>query len=408
MRGFIKVAVGLLLAAAIGFSLWYFRPWSAYSPSQVAELQNSENYVEVFQNLDKYLPVRTISKSDTPRELPENPRPIITSYRFKGEEKQLADFLTDSQSAGLVVLKDGAIVHQSYRQGADDTTRHTSWSVAKSVVATSLFVALQEGKIASLDDKAEKYAPQYKGSAFGDTSLRSLLAMATGIEFEENYSDPKSDISRFFFDSFVFQKDVDRLLLPYKRTRREYTDFTYISPNSQVLSAVLRGAYGTSLNEVVTRNVWHPAGMEADALWAMHREGDKGVEMGYCCLNATSRDYARFGQFWLEAVWNQGVGKDVLPANVKNLVMMPASDKHEPNGKRYSGRGYSHHFWLPPSGDGESQGNEFFAAGVYGQYVWVDAARGVVIAHNAADLEWISRSREAFTVFRAITQHYAD
>ena len=408
MRAILKVLIGLVILSVAGFMAWYYQPWSRYSPAKVAALQDPQNYRVIFQNFDDYLPARTVSASATPRALETDIKPMFDSFTFKGDTISVSDFHAMGESSAIVVLKDGVVVHEDYFNGADAATRNTSWSVAKSVVATAIFMALEEGRIKSLDDKAEVYAPQYKGTDFGNSSLRSLLAMSTGMLFDEDYNKPKSDIRNFFFDAFIARKDVDSLLFPYGRNREEFADFQYISPNSQVLSAVLRGIYGKPLASIVTEKVWQPLGMADDAVWAMHRPGEKGVAMGYCCLNATAKDYARFGQFWMETVKGEGLGTIVLPDEAATFVTVPPTDDHKPDTGKYGGRGYTHHFWLPPSGDNQSPEQEFFAAGVYGQYIWIDAARGIVIARNAADPAWGKKGRLTFALFREIAKHYGE
>jgi len=164
---------------------------------------------------------------------------------------------------------------------------------------------------------------------------------------------------------------------------------------------VLRAVYKKPLAEIISEKIWQPLGMEADATWLQHRDGDKGLALGYCCLNARARDYARFGQFYLDAFLNRGVSKIKLPEGWAQSLNKPASPAHKPGGELYSGRGYSYHFWLPPGNDGV-----FFAAGVYGQYVWIDPSRNMIIVRTSADPEFIPRFPESARVFEAIASQY--
>jgi len=404
--------LGLLIG---GFAfLWYYQPWSDYSPAKVAKLNDESRYGEIFRQMEAYLPARELIPGDNPRPLLRATRPMLTSFTVNGAEITPAEYHQDAATAGLVVLKDGVVVHESYYGGADSRSRHTSWSVAKSFVATAIMMAVREGKITSFDDMAETYAPQYRGTAFGQTTIRGLLHMASGIEFDEDYGKEGSDIRNFFFDAFIKRLDVDGLLMPYQRTRPEQSDFDYISPNTQVLSAVLRGAYDMKLADIISAKIWQPLGMADKALWNMHKPGEGGVAMGYCCLNASTADFARFGQFWLEVATNndtgRGIGLNMLPENAADLVRLPASAAHKRDTSKYEGRGYSHHFWLPPTQPGgadEADGEVFMAVGVYGQYIWVDSKRNIVIARNAADLDWDGSAPKTFAFFRAIARHYA-
>ena len=224
--------------------------------------------------------------------------------------------------------------------------------------------------------------------------------MSTGIEFNEDYVADDSDVRPFFFNSFILGKDPDNLLMPFKRSRDEFSDFHYISPNSHVLSAVLRGVYKKSVAEIMSEKIWQPLGMEADATWLQHRDDEKGIALGYCCLNARLRDYARFGEFYLNAAKGKGLGASTLPKGWVESLPKPATAAHTPGGENYSGRGYSYHFWLP-----EREG-VFFASGVYGQFIWVDPARNLVIVKTSADNEFLTRYPESAAAFEAISQVY--
>ncbi|MDF1821326.1 MAG: serine hydrolase [Alcanivoracaceae bacterium] len=388
------VPLALLLVTA---SLWYYRPWSDYSPARIASLTKPEALPENFRHMDRFFPSRPVTAPQQTRALPGQSQPLSLSYRFGGTEKTLAQFLEESRTMGLLVLKDGEIVHERYLMGSDERSYFTSWSVAKSVVATAINMALKEGRIHSLDDPVQRYAPQFTGSGFADVSLRALLQMSSGVAFNEDYNADNSDIRPYFFNTFILGKNADQLLLPFQRSRDPFTDFDYLSPNSHVLSSVLRGVYQKPLAEIITEKVWQPLGMEFDAYWLQNRPGDAGLALGYCCLNARLRDYARFGQFYLEAFHGEGVGVKLLPAEWAPSLNKPASDSHVSGGEKYQGRGYSQHFWLPPEPRGE-----FMAAGVYGQYVFIDPDKRVVIARNSADPEWTERQQESAVVMQAI------
>ena len=396
----IKVVLLLLLLVAIAAASWFYRPWSDYSPARMAVLEDPSQIAKSFTSMSSIVPNKVVRKADQSSDFIEQLQPLELDFEFGGKRKSLSQFLDESSTTGLIVLKDGVMRHEQYRNGGSRESLFTSWSVAKSFVATVVVMAQKEGLIDSLDDKAEKYAPQYSGSDFGSSSLKSLLAMSTGIEFNEDYVADDSDVRPFFFNSFILGKDPDNLLMPFKRSRDEFSDFHYISPNSHVLSAVLRGVYKKSVAEIMSEKIWQPLGMEADATWLQHRDDEKGIALGYCCLNARLRDYARFGEFYLNAAKGKGLGVSTLPEGWVESLPKPATAAHTPGGENYSGRGYSYHFWLP-----EREG-VFFASGVYGQFIWVDPARNLVIVKTSADNEFLTRYPESAAAFEAISQVY--
>lgn len=395
-----KVALLAVLIAAVAGLSWYYRPWSDYSPASIAVLEDPQQIAKSFRSMSSIVPNKVVRKANSTSDFVEQLQSLALNFEFKGSKKSLNTFLDESSTTGLIVLKDGVLRHEQYRNGGSRESLFTSWSVAKSFVATVIVMAQKEGLIDSLDDKAEKYAPQYAGSDFGSSSLKSLLAMSTGIEFNEDYVSDDSDVRPFFFNSFILGKDPDGLLLGFKRNRDAFSDFEYISPNSHVLSAVLRGIYKKPLADIISEKIWQPLGMEADATWLQHRDDKKGVALGYCCLNARLRDYARFGEFYLNAAKGKGLGAITLPEGWIESLPSPATPAHKPGRENYSGRGYSYHFWLP-----EREGI-FFASGVYGQFIWIDPARNLVIVKTSADNDFSTRYRETAAAFEAISQVY--
>ncbi len=397
----IKIILFIVLVFALVVAGWYYRPWSEYSPQKIASLQDPAKYVENFQMMDRLIPYKTVLSGTDTKLFGEQLSPIDPQYVFNGEPRVLSDYLSESVTTGLLVVKDGIIRHEQYYRGANRETLLTSWSVAKSFVATAIAMAHKEGLIESLDDRADKYAVQYAGSDFGSSSLASLLAMSTGLDFLEDYVSDDSDIRPYFFNSFILGDDPDSLLLTFERNRDAFTDFDYISPNSHVLSAVLRAVYKKPLANIISEKIWQPMGMEADATWLQHRNDERGVALGYCCLNARLRDYARFGQFYLDTLHGQGPAHSTLSESWLQGLAVPASEAHTPGGEKYSGRGYSTHFWLPKQRRGV-----FFASGVYGQTIWIDPARKLVIVKTSADSNFASRFAENEAAFEAISQLY--
>jgi CubicO group peptidase (beta-lactamase class C family) len=294
------------------------------------------------------------------------------------------------------------VIAETYRRGAGPETRFTSWSMAKSFVAGLIAMGVRDGLIDSLDDPAERYAPQFAGTDYGATSLRHLLMMSAGMDFNEEYSpEEPSDIRPLFFNAFIMRRNVDAMIGEIERDREPGEDLHYTSPNTHVLSAVVRGAYGDRLADIVEEKIWTPLGMEQDASWLQNKPGENGIAIGYCCLQATAVDFARFGWFLAnDGVWN---GARLLPEGFVEQATRPNAPFQEPGpDARYAPRGYGLHFWIPPD-----YADEYFLAGVYGQYVWVDERRGVVIAQTAGSPDWLSRQEEAFHVFRAIAERVA-
>ena len=400
MKRIVLALVAVVVIAALAFAGWYYRPWSPYSPASIASLDAPEDYPQTFQRMDEILPASVVA-AGAPDPLPRGSGELPERYMFDGETRDLDAFMDRAQMIGLTVLRDGEIIAQEFRQGAGPDTRFTSWSMAKSVVATVIARALHEGRIESLDDTAQDYAPQFAGTDYGDTSLRHLLMMSAGMDFNEEYSpEAPSDVRPLFFNAFILRRNVDAMIAEITRNREPGLDQHYTSPNSHVLAAVARAVYQERLAEAVSDQLWTPLGMAHDATWLQNKPGDAGIAIGYCCLQATSEDYARFGQLYLQdGIWD---GERLLPEGWVDQATIPNEPFQEPGATPYPGRGYALHFWVP-----EGYDREFYAAGVFGQYIWVDRGRNVVIAWNSGDADWGSKSAEQTAVFRAIADHVA-
>ena len=393
-----RILGAVLLLAVLGVTAvaaLFFKPWADYSPARYQAAADPERRVEVSLGMDSFFPYRAISATN-PDPLPRNEAPLSVTYEWEGETRTLDDYLEASTSLGLLVLHNGEVVHQTYRNGADENSRMTTWSVAKSFVASLIAIAMEEGRIESLDQTLEDFVPEFAGTDYGATSLRHLLMMSSGIDFVEDYSAEDSDIRRLFFNAFIFERNIDEMIMEFERDTPAGTELDYISSNTQALAAVVRSIYDQPLAQIVQDKIWTPLQMEGDAYWSQNVVGDDGIAVGYCCLNARLVDFARFGQWYLQdGVWN---GERILPEGWVQEATRPNAPFQEPGPDAvYAPRGYGLHFWMPDNPQGE-----YFAAGIYGQYVWVDERRGVVIARFAADPDWGPRGVESFAVFRAI------
>lgn len=236
-------ALALLLAL---LAVFVFRPWSAHSPWKMLKLFSPQTRMENFQHMERIFPSRPLHRSTEPHIFAIYPQALPESYVFNGMSLSVQDFMEKTGTTGLMVLHDGAILHVEYRHGATATSTLTSWSVAKSVVATLTGIALKEGKIQSLEDKASKYIPELAGKAYGDASIKDLLRMASGVRFDENYASLGSDIRQLFYKVFLLGMPIDDAvmnlpaeILPARNsitrawTRRYWPGYCAVPPGSR-------------------------------------------------------------------------------------------------------------------------------------------------------------------------------
>jgi CubicO group peptidase (beta-lactamase class C family) len=361
----------------------------------------------MLSHMSELFPSRTISRDSASTPLPRAIRDLSTfRYDAGGIQRSLDQHLEANRARGMVILHEGRIVHEWYAENTDETTRFTSWSVAKSVTSTLVGLAVSDGAIGSLDDPIERYLPAAVGTGYEGVTVRQALQMSSGVAFTEVYSDGKADVIRYFTETMILnRKRANEEALDFPRVRPPGTRFKYNPAVSQVLGAVVHAATGRSLSALLEEWIWRPLGMEHDASWLLDREGPTGMEMSGCCLNMALRDWARFGQLFLQdGVWG---GDRILPAGWVAEATRPSADHllfpDNPESTLPEERGYQYQWWW--LGDGV-----YSAEGVNGQLIWIDPARRVVIARAAAwpDAWDEALAGDVFRVFSALAEYLAD
>ena len=270
-----------------------------------------------FSNLDRILPHYTLTRSATPLLLPKVAAEPKIEYRFQKQTFSLDDFLAHQRVTGFLLIKDGVILAERYQYARNAGNRFISHSMAKSIVSLAIGMALAEKKIASLDDTVAKYVPALADNPYGETTIRNLLRMSSGVPFTELY-DGKDDLARF--GKIRFSKDSITALREFKtRDVEQGTRFHYASNQTVVLTLLLRAVTGGTLSEYLTPRLWQPMGAEADATWIRTRDG---TETGSGNFNAILRDYGRLGIL----LANDGVagGAQIVPKE----YLLDATDWH--------------------------------------------------------------------------------
>lgn len=306
-------------------------------------------------------------------------------------------YMAGQRSAALLVVHDGKLRLERYGLGFDATGRWTSFSVAKSMTSTLVGAALRDGHIQSMDDRVTDYIPQMKGSAYDDVSIRQLLTMTSGVRWNEDYADPDSDVARF--NQHQPEAGVDALVSYLRRLPRAVpagTRWHYSTGETNLVGILVSQATKKPLSEYLSEKIWIPAGMEQKATWILNRTGQ---EISGCCIQAASRDFARFGLFILKG------------ARVNTESVVPqgwlAEATTERTGIGQPGRGYGYQWWTYADGS-------YAARGIFGQGLFIDPKRRIVIASNAnwgrgATDRPASQAREAFyrTVQKAVDDEAA-
>ena len=353
-----------------------------------------------FRSMSSIYPVRVIRRASKPSPLaPGKPLALPQTFAFDGKTLNTAEFLAAVDTTGLLILKDDKLVFENYWLGNDASTQTVSWSVGKSFVSALMGIAIGEGTIASVEDPVTRYAPELAGSAYDGVRLKDVLQMSSGARWNETYSDPNSDISRFG-RLLVDGSSLDAFAASCVREHPSGTFNRYNSTDTHVLGLVLRNATKSSLSDYLHDKLWEPLGMEADAFWIVDCEGAEFAGGG---LNAVLRDYARLGRLYQNSgAWN---GVQIVPADWVRDSVTPDAPHLQPGARASSSEklGYGYQWWVPDCSGAYS------AIGIYGQFIYVDPAARIVIAKTSAFRDYAKttgpehfRSADTFALFRAI------
>jgi CubicO group peptidase (beta-lactamase class C family) len=320
------------------------------------------------------LPHRVVEKSTSPKAaLKASTIPTIR-YSHNGTEFSVDQYFERQRVTSLLILKDGKIALEKYQYGRGPESRFFSYSMAKSITSLLVGIALDKGMIKSLDDPAELYSPTLKGTAYGSTSVRDLLRMASGIDFTENYAG-SDDFSKLSRSAFTDSPALTDLFKSYSRKVPAGSRFNYSSLESLALGYVLKDASGKSIADLTKEWLWNPMGAEDEAYWIISKSGMEGT---YCCFAASSRDWAKLGLVFAQngAINGQKIVSEGYLKEAVSVDILPAALK---TGLSNSFAGYGYQTWLLPG-----PGRQFYMKGIHGQAMFVDAESGVVMLHTGA------------------------
>lgn len=380
----VTIALGALALVAAGAGGWYAsqdretRDLIANLPTDRDVLMWKQDQRDAaFRAMDR-LPtlakVNEIAPSDKPFPLPQG-KPL--------DIPDIDKYMASQRSAGIVIIHNGQIRFERYGLDFSAQGRWTSFSVAKSFTSTLVGAAIQDGYIKSLEDKVSTYIPGLRGSAYDDVTVRQLLTMSSGVRWNEDYEDPKADVAQF--NNAVPEPGMDATVSYLRKLPRAHPPgevWHYNTGETNLVGVLVSSATKRPLAQYLQEKIWQPFGMEAKATWLL---GVTGHEIAGCCIQAGVRDYARFGLFVLGG--GMAGGKRVVPEDWFAMATVKQKEIGEP------GHGYGFQWWTYDDGS-------FAAQGIFGQGIFIDPKRNLVIASNAnwtrATLGPEPAAREAF------------
>ncbi len=326
--------------------------------------------------------VAEVPPSNNPSPLPMMKNPPDVSYCWNFSTNSVDDYLADTKATGLIILKNGEVVLERYQYDRKPNMPLRSFSMAKTVIALLIGVAHQKGQIASLDDKASKYWPEISQSAYGQTTIRNLLRMASGVSFKELYTwapgDDNWEWGRVLYANKNISKPqevVEYLNTKIVREHEQGSKFNYASINTEILGRVLIRATGKSIAQLTEEWLWQPMGAEYKAFWLL--SSTDSVEAGAGGFNAALRDYARLGN--LLANDGKRNGEEIIPQNylkeATDIALQSSAFKPRTATNYY---GYGYQTWLFPM-----KKRTFAFQGIHGQFIFVQPESKIVMVQTS-------------------------
>ncbi|MCI4643864.1 MAG: beta-lactamase family protein [Hyphomonadaceae bacterium] len=399
------LAGGLLVTGLLAACFWQ----TLYRLKLALSLFSGADQTQRFGRIAEIYPTSTVAPSNQPYCFPEGASVgLPRKFRFDEDYSDTADFLSETDTAALLILKQGEICFEQYSLTGGPDTPWFSWSMAKSFVSAMIGIAVAEGAIRSIEDPVTDYVQELKGSAYDGVRIKDILQMSSGASWNEDYSDRNSDINRFA-RVFAFGGSFTKFAASLKPARTPGKYKLYNSVDTEVLGLLLAAATGRSVTAYMQEKLWQPLGAETAANWILDSDN---VEMSFGGLSATARDYAKLGELYrCGGAWQ---GRQIVPQDWVRASLTPDAPHLVPNAvlapDAPSGYGqdlgYGYQWWVL---DGEE--GEFAAMGVYNQFIYVNPARGLTMVKLSANRRYgvepdeaHSREKETLAFFRAVAR----
>jgi CubicO group peptidase (beta-lactamase class C family) len=306
----------------------------------------------------------TIFQNRTVQTLSPQAWPKAETYNQNQLPSGFANQFKELETVAFLIVQDGKLLHEEYDEGYTDTSISNSFSVAKSIVSLLIGIAIDEGKIRSIDQKVGEFIPQFAQGVNAQLTIKDVLTMSSGLNWEESYASPFSITTKAYYGD-----DLPGLMQELQVVETPGKHFSYLSGNTQLLAMILEKATGMSLAEYASVKLWQPLGAQHDALWSLDKED--GQEKAYCCFNSTARDFAKIGQLILnKGMWN---GKQLISEAYLQQATQPAAYLKTSSGNPVNFYGYQ--FWII-----HHKGMQIpYARGILGQYIFIIPQKNAVV-----------------------------
>ena len=367
----------------------------------IGTLFSGEEQYENLNRFYKFIDSSTLSPSSNPLNLKSSKTiSLPASFNFNDAVIGTENFLKRTDTSALLILQNGRIQFEKYWLTGGENVQWMSMSVAKSFISALVGIAIRDGHINNIEEAISDYVPELKNSPYNNVRIKDVLQMSSGASWNEDYSDPESDINRWakiFALGGSFDEFIQTLSYDFKPGTRNH----YNSMDTQALGMLVDRATGKTITNYMTEMLWHPMGASNEGYWLLDSEG---MEMAFAGLNITARDYAKFGELYrLDGRLN---GQQIVPKSWVKDSITPDGPHLTPGNNPLSDYplGYGYQWWVPGGDKGE-----FMAIGVYNQMIYVAPESNMVIVKLSANSSYgtdedtdMASELETIEFFRAI------
>jgi CubicO group peptidase (beta-lactamase class C family) len=277
-----------------------------------------------------------------------------STYNTKDFPDSTQQLFAKYETEAFIVIQNKELIYEKYWLGRSPDDISNSFSAAKSIVSLLIGAAIDDGKIKSVGQPVADFVPEFKGKDTEKITIKHLLTMSSGLNWNESYINPFSATTKAYYGS-----NVNALVTDLKLITEPGVTFKYLSGNTQLLAMIIKRSTGMSVAEYAERKLWQPLQAQDTALWMID---EQGMERAYCCFNATAGDYARLGQLVLDS--GRWLGEQIVPKDYIEEAISPAiflTDKGNPVDF------YGYQFWIV-----ENQGQQIpYFRGILGQYIFI-------------------------------------
>lgn len=359
---------------------------------------------EQYENLNrfyKFIDSSTLSPSSNPLNFKSSKTiSLPSSFNFNDAVIGTEYFLQRTDTSALLILQNGRIQFEKYWLTGGENVQWMSMSVAKSFISALVGIAIRDGHINNIEEAISDYVPELKNSPYNNVRIKDVLQMSSGASWNEDYSDPESDINRWA-KIFALGGSFDEFIQTLSDDFKPGTRNRYNSMDTQALGMLVNRATGKTITNYMTEMLWHPMGASNEGYWLLDSEG---MEMAFAGLNITARDYAKFGELYrLDGKLN---GQQIVPKSWVKDSITPDGPHLTPGDNPLSDYplGYGYQWWVPGGDKGE-----FMAIGIYNQMIYVAPESNMVIVKLSANSSYgtaedtgIASELETIEFFRAI------